>query len=141
MSQSLTAGVAPAKPGARSAGASAGLRVLLVEDAPLVRDVIARMLNRLGYEVLAVGELSAALALFEPGQFDVLLTDITLPEMSGAELAGRLRAAQPDLPVLYVSGHGPDDEHRGTADTKPLLRKPFAMAELGQAVARVAARR
>jgi two-component system cell cycle sensor histidine kinase/response regulator CckA len=79
--------------------------VLLVEDEDAVRRIIRRVLERHGYKVLAAKDAGQALLVLEShtGGFDVLLSDVVLPGMSGRALAERLKIDRPDLPVVYMS--------------------------------------
>ncbi len=109
--------------------------ILLVEDEPGVRQLVREMLLRLGYTILEAGSGAEALRLFEQhhGGIDLLLTDVIMPQMSGRDLAARLRAAQPTLKVLYMSGYTDDMlAHHGVLEPDVyLLPKPFAPDELG----------
>jgi PAS domain S-box-containing protein len=108
-------------------------RVLVVEDRDVVRDLTRDVLEASGFEVSAVPggrEALEAVASSEP--FDLLLTDVVMPEMSGPELATQLRAQHPELPVLYMSGYTDDvlSAHELSQDATAFLRKPFGNAEL-----------
>ena len=108
-------------------------RVLVVEDREVVRNLAQAVLASAGFEVAAAAGGSEALDLIAASEpFDLLLTDVVMPEMSGPELAARLRADRPDLPVVYMSGYTDDvlgdKELSQTATT--FVRKPFANAEL-----------
>lgn len=112
-------------------------RILVVEDRDVVRELARDVLEASGFEVAAVAGGAEALALVaSDGPFDALLTDVVMPEMSGAELARTLRSERPDLPVVFMSGYTDDvlgsDElaQPGTA----FVRKPFGNAELVTAV-------
>ena len=105
--------------------------ILLAEDEALLRELSETILTQVGYKVLTaptVLELNALLAGYKE-DVDLLLTDVTMPEMSGPELARVVRTRWPDIQVLYVSGY-PDDEigelDRGAA----FLQKPFTPTEL-----------
>jgi signal transduction histidine kinase/CheY-like chemotaxis protein len=103
-------------------------RVLLVDDEAVVRMSTAGMLEDLGYEVEEVPSAEAALALLEGGtEVDLLVTDHLMPGISGADLARRVRASWPGLPILIVSGYAEED---GIAPDLPRLAKPFRAAEL-----------
>jgi PAS domain S-box-containing protein len=112
---------------------AAGLAVLLVEDEPDVLRVVRAFLEQWGCSVVACSHAEAALqAAAVPGaRFDLLLTDVVLgPGLRGDELAQRLRASQPALPVLLMSGYAQDVQ----ASSWPLLRKPFTREQLAQSV-------
>jgi signal transduction histidine kinase len=107
--------------------------VLLVDDEELARASTAEMLKELGYQVIEACCAVDALALIEDGRtFDLLLTDHVMPGMSGAELAGRLRAKAPELRVLLVSGYA---DVESVAPDLPRLAKPFRHAELADSLA------
>ncbi len=111
-----------------------GDRLLVVDDEPQVRGMIARLLRRDGYEVLEAEDGFEALERFESGEtIDAMITDQVMPGMSGVELAARVREQRPELPILLVSGHTfewPRAELR-----LPLLRKPFDASQLRRALA------
>jgi signal transduction histidine kinase len=104
-------------------------RILLVEDDPHVRHLAHRVLDRAGYDVTVAASGAEALQAF-PGAPEprLLLTDVAMPGMSGPDLAARLRAAAPDLRVLFMSGYY-DAALADTAALDPareLVEKPFS---------------
>jgi CheY-like chemotaxis protein len=110
-----------------------GELILVVEDDPQVRGIASRILSTHGYRVLeaAGGEEALSVAAREPRPIDLMLSDIVMPGMSGAELAEQLRRAQPDVRVLHMSGYtsgigGPDLR----VSFPELIEKPFSSAEL-----------
>ena len=108
-------------------------RVLVVEDRDVVRELARDVLESAGFDVVAVAGGREALAEVEFGEpFDLLLTDVVMPEMSGPELAVKLRAKCPELPVLYMSGYTDDvlSAHELSREATAFLRKPFGNAEL-----------
>jgi len=110
-----------------TAPARAAARVLVVDDDPAVRGVVSRILTGAGYQVSAVGDAEAALALPTLDSLAVVVTDLVLPGLDGIGLARRLAATAPALPVLLISGYAPDGvDTRGTH----LLAKPFTRASL-----------
>ena len=122
-----------------SAGADAGGNslaggtetILLVEDEAPVRELVRRVLEDVGYVVLAAGLPSEAERLLdETAEVDLLLTDIVMPEMSGYDLALRVSARRPDMRLLFISGYAP----RAQPVKGPLLKKPFAPEQLARAV-------
>src|SRR4051812_34309940 len=84
----------------------ATLRVLLVEDHKDSRDVMSRMLRSAGFAVDAAATCGEALALGTSHTFDLLVTDLDLPDGSGWDLAERLRPALPGMVAIAVTGHG-----------------------------------
>ena len=112
--------------------------MLVVEDEPSVRRLIARLLKGAGYEVVEAGRPLAALEVGEGGDesVDLLLTDVVMPEMSGRALAERLRRSRPELAVLFMSGYTDDVVVRhGVADLGVrFVAKPFTRETLLEAV-------
>jgi two-component system cell cycle sensor histidine kinase/response regulator CckA len=123
----------PETAGDEPAAALNAERVLVVEDRDVVRDLTRDVLEASGFDVVAVPGGREALEEAASGEpFDLLLTDVVMPEMSGPELAMRLRAQRPRLPVLYMSGYTDDvlSAHELSQDATAFLRKPFGNAEL-----------
>jgi two-component system, cell cycle sensor histidine kinase and response regulator CckA len=118
-------------PGPRRSGHET---VLLVEDEDAMREVTRRILSRNGRQVLVAGsgEEAVNLASSHQGGIDLLLTDVVMPQMLGKEVAERIRAVQPDIRVLYMSGYAqPVLASRGTLDEGvDLIEKPFSEPEL-----------
>jgi two-component system cell cycle sensor histidine kinase/response regulator CckA len=117
--------------GAREAPARPGRVVLLVEDEAEVRYVVGEILRRAGHTVHPADGLAAAEAVLDGlgGPIDVLLTDLVLPGGSGLEVARRVQARQPGVPVLYMSGYA-ENVFRGSQPVEHLLHKPFTSRTL-----------
>ena len=79
-------------------------RILLAEDDTSMREYLQRALQRVGYEVSAVGCGTEAMPLLEAERFDLLLTDIVMPEMDGIELARRASELDPDIKIMFITG-------------------------------------
>ena len=113
-------------------------RVLLVEDDPMVRLTTQAMLQELGYEVLAPDTAEQAVIICEqPDQeFDILVTDLIMPDMSGKDLWERVRTLQPGMSVLFISGYTNDViVHHGVLDPGVhFLAKPFNLKDLATKV-------
>jgi signal transduction histidine kinase len=118
---------AEAPPPAAADVRSRGETILVVEDEPAVLQVVVRMLRRNGYAVMAAATGSQALALAADHEFDMLLTDVIMPEISGLELAERIRQLRPTASVLFMSGYSPDlfGPKRARTEGIKLLQKPF----------------
>ncbi len=117
-------------------------RILLVEDDPAVRDFAVTLLAGLGYQVTAASDGIEARAIVEReglDGFQLLLTDVVMPRLGGAELAQELRALRGDLAVLFVSGYARNDS-QVAALLGPhclYLQKPFTPAVLAAALRRL----
>jgi PAS domain S-box-containing protein len=115
-------------------GAGTTALVLLVDDEQALRTVVRRVLEREGYRVVTAEDGQDALERFAAIASEVALvvTDVAMPRMGGADLVARLHATRPSLPVLFMSGHV-DDERLRTNESRAatgLLQKPFTPAEL-----------
>ncbi|HVH49485.1 MAG TPA: ATP-binding protein [Sphingomicrobium sp.] len=117
----------------------AGARILLVEDDPRVRSSTVEALEDLDYEPVACSSGAEAIDLFTSGQFDLVISDVIMPEMTGPELIRNLKGMRDDFAVLFVTGYvgeGESDDLRGYE----LLRKPFTVGALAAAVGAALAR-
>jgi PAS domain S-box-containing protein len=115
-----------------------GEHVLCVDDEPALIELLRDQLATLGYRVTAHVSPTEALAEFleHPLDFDVLLTDLTMPGLSGADLAEKVLAVRPDLPIVMATGYGRvmSEERARELGLRPLLYKPFTMVALGDAI-------
>jgi len=115
-----------------------GEHVLCVDDEPALIELLRDQLIALGYRVTAHISPLEALADFlaHPLDFDVMLTDLTMPGMSGADLAERILKVRPDIPIVMATGYGNvmTEERARELGLRPLLYKPFTMAVLGDAI-------
>jgi signal transduction histidine kinase len=117
-----------------------GARILLVEDDPRVRTATVGALEDLGYDPIACSSGAEALALFDSMEFDLVISDVIMPEMTGPEMVRELKARRDDIAVLFVTGYvgeGEGDDMVGY----DLLRKPFTVSTLSNAVVVALARR
>ena len=113
----------------------AGARILLVEDDPRVRTATVGALEDLDYDPVACGSGAEAIELFTNGEFDLVITDVIMPEMTGPELIRHLKANEArDFAVLFVTGYVGEGE-TGDLRGHELLRKPFTVGALAGAVA------
>ena len=117
----------------------AALRILVVEDNLDSQFLVCEMLSAFGHDNAGVAHAEAALQQLEAGSFNVLFTDVSLPGMSGVELARRARAANPRLQVIFASGYG-DALLRQVEFPYLSLQKPYEIEQLQKALADVAAK-
>jgi CheY-like chemotaxis protein len=103
--------------------------ILVVEDADDLRDITERILTKAGYRVITAANGAAALEVVKDhaGTIDLLLTDVVMPQMHGPDLAKRIRAAHPEIRVLFMSGYAQPMLENGGAleDGVLLIEKPF----------------
>ena len=130
--------VAPAPPPPPEAlqsppDADSPARILLAEDDPAVRRVTVRALEAGGFAVTACEDGQAALDRLEEGErFDLVLTDVVMPRMSGRELADKAKVIDPWMKIVFMSGHTEEiiSTHDVVEGEVTLIRKPFASADL-----------
>jgi len=111
--------------------------ILVVDDEPEIRRLVAAMLTRNGYRVLVADSGENAIRLFENNpDTDLLLTDVVAPGMSGPMIADRIAALKPGIKVLFMSGYDSTNVVRRYVVEKgySLLIKPFTVEQLGSKV-------
>ncbi|SCW66841.1 two-component system, cell cycle response regulator CpdR [Sphingobium faniae] len=107
------------------------IRILLAEDDDSMRAYLARALEKSGYEVVAVANGAQAVPLIDADRFDLLLTDIVMPEMDGIELAQHAASAAPDMRVMFITGFAAVTLRAGQAMPQAkVLSKPFHLRDL-----------
>ena len=106
-------------------------RILLVDDDPVVRELTTSVLKRAGHAVVAVERASAALREIEVDHegFDLLITDLVMPGITGLELANRVRLSRPQMPILFISWYS-EELVDNAADVRPFLAKPYSADSL-----------
>jgi CheY-like chemotaxis protein len=109
------------------------LQILVVEDNESSRELLGEMLHVLGHDACCVANAEAALECFSERRFDVLLSDINLPGISGIVLAQQLTARSPHLKVIFASGYGYLIADR-TEFNFILLPKPYSFLQLEHAL-------
>ncbi|MBT8097402.1 MAG: response regulator [Woeseia sp.] len=107
-----------------------GRTVLVVDDERAVREIVSRVLQHYGCKVLSAASGDEAIELAAQASFDVLLTDVSMPGISGVELLATLRSRGYSQPALLMSGHAADKVAREGGDATPVLHKPFKAEEL-----------
>jgi len=107
------------------------IRILLAEDEDAMRTYLARALENAGYEVVAVDRGTAALPWLETEAFDLLLSDIVMPEMDGIELAQRCANISPETKVMFITGFAAVSlKASREAPQAKILSKPFHLRDL-----------
>ena len=109
--------------------------VLVIDDEDLVRDVVARMVEDLGYAAVTAANGKDGLELVESQVVDAVLIDLTMPNMSGADVVAALRKRRPNLPVILCSGY--DRDGRGPVQADAFLPKPFRIDALERTLAKL----
>jgi signal transduction histidine kinase/ActR/RegA family two-component response regulator len=121
---------------AAHAPAPAGTAILVVEDDPRVRGATVSALEELGYLATPCASGAEALELLErTGRIDLVITDVMMPEMTGPELVRRLALTHPQLAILFVSGFLGEAGDASELAGYDMLRKPFTVSGLAEAVA------
>lgn len=106
--------------------------ILLAEDDDSMRHFLSRALERAGYMVTSVDRGTEALPLIADGSYDLLLTDIVMPEMDGIELARRAQNVAPHMRVMFITGFAAValDQQDNTPRGAKVLSKPFHLKDL-----------
>ena len=118
-------------------------RILFVDDEPALVEIGKRTLVRLGYQVITQTSSLDALALFtaNPDQFDLVITDMSMPKMSGDVLSAELMKVRPEIPVILCTGYSStiSDETVKQIGIKAFAHKPIAMNDLAKTIRKVLA--
>jgi len=120
---------------------SAGIRVLYVDDEAALVSLADRTLTRMGHQVSRFTDPREALDAFraQPQGYDVMVTDLSMPHMSGIELARAVRALRPGMPVVLISGYTrlEDEDRAGAAGILEFILKPVNFTELNRLLDRL----
>lgn len=115
--------------------------ILFVDDEEFITDMIEKMLKRLGYKVVTKTNPGEALELFQtkPDQFDLIITDMTMPQMSGVKLSEKLKELRSDIPVIICTGHSPliDEEKAKSIGIAGFIMKPVVTKDIAQIIRKV----
>jgi CheY-like chemotaxis protein len=117
-------------------------RVLLIDDDVDVRTALATWLRRHGHDVVEAGDGGEGLERLEAAAFDIVVTDIIMPDVEGIETIMRIRKAYPTMPVIAISGGGSGEPSHTLRPASRLgahatLRKPFRPSVLGETIDRL----
>jgi len=114
------------------------IRILLAEDDDAMRTYLARALTNAGYDVVAVDRGTAAVPFLQQEHFDLLLSDIVMPEMDGIELAQRCAEIAPETKVMFITGFAAVTlKASREAPQAKVLSKPFHLRDLVLEVQRI----
>ena len=118
-----------------------GRRVLLIDDDAMDRAVLTEALQLQGYDVTGAADGRKGLDLFKPGSYDVVVTDLGMPELSGWEVIEGVRQVDGEVPVIVITGVATDEDVRRALRTGvTLLHKPTSIAELVSSIEALARR-
>ena len=119
-----------------------GCQILVVDDEPTVCRAIMLLLKHDGHTVQTAESGAAALALYEAGKFDLVITDYSMPDMKGDQLAALIKQHRPGQPIIMATAFADDLKSGGklNGNVDFLLNKPFSLEALRAAVAQAAGR-
>lgn len=126
----------PALPDAAIRTAGKALHILVVEDDLRVLAATVDAAKELGHRAIACSEPRQAEALVETHGFDLIMTDVLMPDLTGPEMVAGLKLRWPKLAVLFVTGFAGDASEIASFGDHDVLRKPFTLAQLDQAIRR-----
>ncbi len=114
-------------------------RILVVDDEPLVCDALRMMLDFDGHDVETAHSPKDALALFQPGKFDVVITDFEMPQMKGDEFAALIKQQDPEQPVVMITAYAEllQSSNQPLASVDYMVSKPFLLENLREAITKV----
>jgi CheY-like chemotaxis protein len=112
-------------------------KILLVDDNTVVRDMLVDLVGSLGYHADAAAGGEEALAMFDRGQYGMVLTDLLMPGMSGWDVLAALRQRDPHVPVIIVTGSPVVGDPRASQPGVAVLKKPVDVATLDSMIKRM----
>jgi GAF domain-containing protein/CheY-like chemotaxis protein len=118
-------------------GGADSVRILVIDDEPFVRETLEEILRQQRHDVVAADDGVAGLAQFRAGAFDLVMTDLAMPGMSGWQVARAVKAVRPDVPVVLVTGWGVEvevDELQAHGVDR-VMTKPFRYEDVQEVVA------
>ena len=106
--------------------------VLVIDDQEDIRDLLTSILTRFNHNVVAAADGMAGVEAFQSGNYDIVLTDLGMPEMSGWEVAGRIKAIDPAVEVILITGWGVelDEDELKRKNVDSVISKPFSVRQI-----------
>jgi len=115
--------------------------ILFVDDEKSIVNIIGQMFERLGYKVETKQNPVEALKLFQskPDEFDLVITDMTMPQMTGVKLSEKLKDVRPEIPVIICTGHSSliDEEKAKKLGISAYVMKPIVMSDIAKTIRKV----
>lgn len=117
--------------------------ILVVDDEPFVCDAVKMMLTFDGHSVETASSAKAALDLFAPGKYDLVITDYAMPQMKGDELALQLRSRAPDQPIVLITAYAEmlKASNSPLSGVDSVVSKPFLLDDLRSAIAKATSKK
>jgi len=126
--------ITPVAPASKSnAGKNAPKRILVLDDEPFVRNVLEDTLKSIGHQVMAASGACEAIEIVKSNDFDVVFTDLAMPDIDGIAAAARIKELKPQVKIILMSGHGAGKAYELAGDDGPIdgvISKPFRMEEI-----------
>ncbi len=116
-------------------------RILLVDDEPSIIKMVALMLKRSGYDVIGKTSSLSAVKTFKenPEQFDLVISDMAMPEMAGDQLALEIKQIRPETPIILCTGHSDrmDENKAEKMGIEAFITKPFSRKDITKTIPKV----
>ena len=111
-------------------------RVLVIDDQPIVTDLLVSVLERMDYQAQVASCGKEGLEMFEKDRFDLVITDLGMPDISGWEVSKAVKQKNPDVPVVVITGWGVDPDPNKVKDSKVdlIITKPFQVDQLEKTI-------
>ena len=111
-------------------------RVLVIDDQPIVTDLLVSVLERMDYQAEVASCGKEGLEMFEKDRFDLVITDLGMPDISGWEVSQAVKRKRPDVPVVVITGWGVDPDPNKVKDSKVdlIITKPFQVDQLEKTI-------
>ncbi len=112
------------------------LKILIVDDEEVVAEVLGKLIEVNGHKVAVTHEGKQALEAYQKEKFDIVFTDISMPEMDGIDLTHKLLELDRDVKIVAITGHvGPEEVEKVlNAGAKAFMKKPFSKKDIDQAI-------